>query len=245
VGLLSITPASAAIIIQNFTVPSTANLPVNTGFLLSGFNPALGLLTGIRIDLSVALESDYGFENLSGLADMVTSTITSTATLRLPNNTPLHTVAARIERGESVAGFDGNRDFAGASGRTYLDETASENSSVTLNDGASFAFFSSNGSLNLPFDIVASSTFTGASIMGYSLNTSGGHRDGHLRIHRAHLRGGRGSGAGLADHDRPRRRVRRAPARPPRGAGCQLGGKRPAARVLDVPSGGNMMPEAK
>ena len=180
VGLLSMTPASAAIIIHNFNVPLTS-LPVTDTLSLPGFNPALGTLTGIRIDLSVRLVSDYGFENLSGAAATISGSIVSNATLRLPDNSPLSTVAATITRTETVGAFDGVVifnptviNYDGASGRSYLDEEATNSNSVTLTDGASLAFFSSNGTFLLPFEISATSAFGGAAILAQSLNSGAG-----------------------------------------------------------------------
>lgn len=175
------TPASAALIIHNFNVPLTA-LPVSDTLSLPTFNPGLGTLTGIRIDLSVRLVSDYGFENLSGQAATISGSIVSTATLRMPNNTALSSVAATITRTENVGAFDFNLNinpnviqFGGDSGRSYLGEEASNANSVTLTDGASISFFSTNGTLLLPFQIDASSSFSGASnLITQSLNSGAG-----------------------------------------------------------------------
>lgn len=80
------------------------------------FNPALGTLTRVAIAISVSGETEVKIESKSRLRRTVTGGSTITGSATVAGSTAAKSLTNQVS--QSVAGFDGTVDYAGASGLT-------------------------------------------------------------------------------------------------------------------------------
>jgi len=112
-------PSSVA---EETTIIYCDNLPFKAGswsdnHTLPLFNPRMGEL--IRVDLAVDLEvqQDYQFENMGSGVATVAADSSFELSISMPDSSNIIT-AASSSISEDLAGFDGEIDFSGPSGRT-------------------------------------------------------------------------------------------------------------------------------
>jgi len=95
------------------------------------FDPALGTLDEVRIDLLLRTTGGVGFENLSSEPVVVTTSFGAGCALRTEGGATLVTAASRVEATRIYSPFDGRVDFAGRSGALDLGLEVEAGSSFT------------------------------------------------------------------------------------------------------------------
>jgi len=157
---------------QTATVPLTA-----TGFATTVsiplFDPALGTLTGVTVELAGQVVGDIQFENVNSAPDTVTAMLQARIDLNRPDNSLLVSTLPTVSVTDTVAAFDGVVDFGGASGRTFLNLAGADTDSTSFPPPASdLALFTGPGSIDLPLTATGLSNATGGSNVFSAFNTS-------------------------------------------------------------------------
>jgi len=134
--------------------------------LVERFDPLLGTLTGVRIELAGSVDGLARIEQLTTSGASYTLQFQAFFELRRPDATAL--VSTQPSQGHVVdlTGFDGVLDFAGTSGRTLPSSAATTPpETVLLSDPADLALFTgatgSAGTLTLGASAFGASTATG------------------------------------------------------------------------------------
>lgn len=143
---------------------------------LQQFNPMMGLLQSVTVELSSDWVGALGAENLDGKAKTITLGLTSTVTLLVPSaagSTGL-VVEHAVVRSFAAARADGIEDFAGASG--FLDGAVLGNASVSssFNSADMLQMFTGTGAVRTAVTAFGASTrsATGAFATDFSNTTS-------------------------------------------------------------------------
>lgn len=96
------------------------------------FDPALGDLNAVTLELQAFVKGLARFESLDPLPTSVTMNFFATVRLRRPDLTDLLVASPGTSRTTMVSAFDNEIDFDGTSGRTYNDLGGSAMSAMTL-----------------------------------------------------------------------------------------------------------------
>lgn len=86
---------------------------------VSKFDPALGILTGVRIDLDGHIEGSIFFESQDPQPQVVTTNLTATIELTRPDASLIVSASPQVTHVDAVGAFDNLTDFGGSSGKTY------------------------------------------------------------------------------------------------------------------------------
>ncbi|MFN0243837.1 MAG: choice-of-anchor E domain-containing protein [Planctomycetota bacterium] len=136
---------------------------------LSKFDPALGILTGLRIDLGGHIEGSIFFESQDPQPQTVTTNLQATIELSRPDASLIVSASPQVSHVDAVGAFDGLVDFGGDSGKTYSnqsqDVTVSHSSPPPRSDLPLFT-----GSSGAPGTIVL-----GVRAVGHSAATGSGN----------------------------------------------------------------------
>ncbi|MEO9191394.1 MAG: choice-of-anchor E domain-containing protein [Acetobacteraceae bacterium] len=152
VSLIAGLPARAAIIDQTF---GATLLNVGARFdafaVFDKFNPLLGVLTSLTLDLSGSFAGTVGIENTSNQPDVAAGVITGSIFVMSPDGTLSLTIApSAIGPTHNLAPFDGTLDFAGSSGATDTVSGAPVSTGQTVSGPASeLAVFTGAGQVFL------------------------------------------------------------------------------------------------
>lgn len=126
--------ATQSVPLQQTNWTSTAALP--------RFDPSLGVLRSVEIELVASFEGDAYFENLQpGPVATSTTTVFQTDVQR-PDGSVLLSASRAFAFSDSVAAFDGTIDFAGPSGFAHVGYGATSTQALQLTNGADLALFS-------------------------------------------------------------------------------------------------------
>ena len=120
------------------------------------FDPSQGELRGVDLTVGLELVQNFSCENMGPAPQTVDLNTTVELLVETPNFGPV-TVAATVLIEEELAGFDGEEDYSGPSGRTM--EGLTNSSSVTLGytDPSDFIATVPGETISLP----ASATYLG------------------------------------------------------------------------------------
>ncbi len=155
--VLALTPIclatpSAASVIASYS----ASYPVSatnwtTTLSFPKFNPALGTLMSVSLEVRTDLVSTFRFENMS-TSSTCTSQDSSQAKVELqrPDATLLTSTIAAREYSQTMPVYDGVLNFGGTSGYTALDLALSQTATMVVTAPADLALFSGAGSIVLP-----------------------------------------------------------------------------------------------
>ncbi|MEM7519094.1 MAG: choice-of-anchor E domain-containing protein, partial [Planctomycetota bacterium] len=145
-ALLCAFASPAAAQVQTVSYSTSVFFPLLTSSgtaQITRFDPALGILEGVTIDLGGSYTGTALFENLEPMPVVVAPTVSAQLTLSRPSGGG---VLAMVEPAYvqvfSLDAFDGSEDFAGASGFTaIISESASQSvtSPPPLSDLALFS----------------------------------------------------------------------------------------------------------
>jgi hypothetical protein len=119
-SLLALAVSAHAELTVHTMSAGTAARQMDVPLAVPRFDPALGHLDGVRIEAHLQATAGYGYENTSRLVDKVTVQIGAAAVVRAPGGAALLSLASTVQATEIIDAFDGQVDFAGASGRLAL-----------------------------------------------------------------------------------------------------------------------------
>ena len=130
------------------------------------FDPALGTLAGIRLEISAEVTGNLWVESLEGRAISLTYAPQATVSVFAPTGTKLDELSVTGEDTITLAAFDGTIDFAGRSG-TLLTVTASVDGIAGTDPGGTIdtAAFIGTGSVALPVSDFATNRIAGPANM--------------------------------------------------------------------------------
>jgi len=128
------------------------------------FNPTLGILTGIEIELDGHVAGMAKFESLDGSPATVTMDLKAQIDLKRPGGlSTLVQVIPLAHTSDNVLAYDGLTDFGGDSGRTYDNLSGDASDTYTSPPPASdLALFTGFGNILLPIEAIGTSTGSGA-----------------------------------------------------------------------------------
>jgi len=137
------------------------------------FNPALGTLTQIELDLGGYVEGAARFESLDASPATVTMNLQAQIELQRPDLSVLGVVIPVASTVDNVSAFDGSIDFGGTSGKTYSNLSGSDSDTFISPPPASdLVLFTGLGSINLPVKAMGTSFASGAGNLTTLFNTS-------------------------------------------------------------------------
>lgn len=128
------------------------------------FDSALGTLKSVYLNFTGDISGNAGFENRSNNASTVTVNLGALINLT-KEGLDLHPpfpVSPSSTYSYNVARYDNITDFAGASGRTIDNLTATESISKVFTDNSALNIFTGVGNLDFLFSAIATSTVTGS-----------------------------------------------------------------------------------
>ena len=167
-GLVLGTDASAQVLEQCHTDSIPLQLTNwSHSLTVPKFDPDLGILVGIRFELTGIAEGAARFESLDAAPATVTTSFQTTVSLTRPDNSLIVVVTPAQQWMDSVTAYDGITDFDGTSGKTYrnvlVSETEIVNSPPPPGDLALFTGPNGNpGTITLPVSAAGTSMATGA-----------------------------------------------------------------------------------
>jgi hypothetical protein len=151
-------PADATVPYAGFGYTDIVNAPLS----IQKFDSSLGTLDRVTIDFIGDLKGDAGFENTSPVPSTITVGLAGELKLQLPEGTSVAEFSPQQSYSYDVTGYDGNRDFAGTSGKTVEGLTASQSETTTYTDSNLLESFTGDGDLDLLFSATAKSTVSGS-----------------------------------------------------------------------------------
>jgi PEP-CTERM motif len=166
---------------QADTVTFTASRALDTtdfvDFLTLGkFDTQLGTLNSIRFELAGTVVTDGGIESLDAASSVANIGLNATLALSSPNNANILSGSVGFSESRTLAEFDGDLDFAGASGYTMATRVSQVSNSFVSTDVNDFALFSAlnGGNINLGVSASALSEATGpGNVVSYFITQAG------------------------------------------------------------------------
>lgn len=148
--------AEAGIITQSLSYgPATTSW--NHTFTFNQFDPSLGVLQSVLIELESDVSGLVQFEHLGASAATIDTTLAATTTLYRPDNTPWLNVMPSAATSNTVGGYDGLTDYGGTSGVTHPGLLGSLAGSYTATSPAELALFTGLGSIGIDGSAVSAS----------------------------------------------------------------------------------------
>ena len=116
-GFAALGPGSAGAdpIAQTEALP-VAPADFSSSLTFSGFDPALGTLTGVNVDLTGNLVGRVSYESREAAPSTFSAGLSGIVSLNRPDDSQIIAVAPSAAISTGLAAFDGTTDFAGASG---------------------------------------------------------------------------------------------------------------------------------
>ncbi len=150
--------AFAATIVVSDTVP-TKTTNWYDSLTIPAFSPAMGEITAITLTLETPIIGSVSYENTSSKPALITSTHAVSINLRMLNGDLLNSTPLAV-RIATVPAFDGQADFAGTSGATFLMDTSLL---ITRHytEPAELARFYGDGLLTFPISATGASKIEG------------------------------------------------------------------------------------
>ncbi len=136
------------------------------------FNPALGTLDSIEFTLYGHVEGSAGFENKDAAPATITMDLQALLRLRRPDDSLLVLTIPVVSTIDSASAWDGADDYAGTSGKTYLNLAADSIDSAVTSAPADIALFTGIGNIILPVTANGASTGSGAGNLLLQFSTS-------------------------------------------------------------------------
>jgi hypothetical protein len=134
---------SASVALQSTDWSATLAIP--------RFNPALGALTGVTVEVRDSLVHKVEFENKSpGSTSRFRDSVYVTVDVLRPASTSLVTAVSKLYQTSLVGTYDGTVDYAGTSGITVDGLVNYTINSSTTTASADLALFTGTGTIGLP-----------------------------------------------------------------------------------------------
>lgn len=114
------------------------------------FNPALGTLTSLTVDLTASFSGTVGIENLSNVADVAAGVIAGSVTVATSDNSlSAEVFPSATGPTHNLSPFDGIEDYGGTSGATDSVSGAPASTSVSAPPAAVLPQFTGTGQIFL------------------------------------------------------------------------------------------------
>ena len=147
----------------------------NKTLTIPKFNPALGVLISVKVELKGDVTGSMAFENKDAQTQTVTTSLKAICTLKRPDNSTLViTIPDANTVDYNVPAYDGVTDFAGPSGKMYPSLSKSTTEMNTLFAPADLALFTGPGNILLGCTGVGSSTGAGGGNLALQFTTDAG-----------------------------------------------------------------------
>jgi SdrD B-like domain len=114
--------------------PSPTDTPLSQQ--INQFDPSLGTLTSVEIDLVGQLSSDVKVDNLDALASQVQAQIQGAVTLQGPGGVNLNAAIQQTTETATVAASDGTMGFTGVAAHDFGAKQSQATQAITLTAGA-------------------------------------------------------------------------------------------------------------
>lgn len=138
------------------------------------FDTTLGTLKAVELHGQASITSAIKAESLDSAPSTITATVSGIITITGPGGQSV-AVAPNAQAGSfDAAAYDGNKDFAGPSGKDFGSSTAADNNTVIINDPAALVPFLGTGNLTFTGEVVATSKATGSGNVASQINTTAG-----------------------------------------------------------------------
>ncbi|MBK7878488.1 MAG: choice-of-anchor E domain-containing protein [Planctomycetes bacterium] len=144
--------ATAAEVVHEFRLDAVA-FGTNAALVAPRFDPALGVLRRVEFELSTRVQGLAGFENLGPGPAIADVSLQSAARVSLPDASVSCVAAHRADAQFALAGFDGQRDWAGSSGRLLPAEVTAFGASVVESGLAAYIANGRSNELLLPIHL--------------------------------------------------------------------------------------------
>jgi hypothetical protein len=164
---------SPAVLIANLTTtaPQVVTLQSQTsGWTGSAsfaqFNPALGTLDEILLNVGNTLVGTFSAANLESVPAGVAMTENASMTVATPGDASGPTANAGASDSFTLSAYDGSTDFSGTSGRSDTQAVVpfeTPTNHATLTDGTDLSAFTGTGTIALQVSTIGTSTVTGPS----------------------------------------------------------------------------------
>ncbi len=141
----------------NFTPFTTGGTQAQS---VAQFNPSLGTLNSVQIQLNGTLSSDVKVENLDSSSSTVNAQVNGNLSLLGPGGNSLLSATPTLSENTSLSAFDGTLDYGGTSGHDFGVQSASAQQSVTLTNDLSA--WEGTGNVSLTESAQSSSTVSGS-----------------------------------------------------------------------------------
>jgi hypothetical protein len=129
---------------------------------ITQFNPALGTLNSVQINVDAHLEGSARFEHRGNKPATITMGVWADFQVQRPDASYLVGASPGLFADELVTNFDGTLDFGGTSGRTYDPFSADLSNAEVTSDAADLALFTGTGDIVLPVRADATSGAMGS-----------------------------------------------------------------------------------
>jgi hypothetical protein len=145
---------------------------------LQQFNPTLGTLQQVTLTIQGDLSGMAAAESRNNKAAVLTLTLQAELSLARPDNTSVVLVSTTplVSQLFSASIRDGVTDFAGTSGITLTNLSATSSNSASFTDASTLSLFTGTGTLQMPFGAAAQSGVSGAGNLAYDFSTYAGGR---------------------------------------------------------------------
>lgn len=166
--------AAQAFEVQQFFASAPLS-PTNSNRIISvpQFDSAVGSLEAVELSLWGHVEGSARFESLNASNRTVTINLAARIDLKNFDDTLISSVLPITSVTDTVSGFDGVMDFAGASGRTYSNLMANTTAPLqSFTDAATLAMFTGGGMMNFPVTGTGASSASGPGNIVYQFSTA-------------------------------------------------------------------------
>jgi len=173
--LIAANASFAETLMQEFTIETqTTDISEVISFDLFDTVGGTRVLESVAFSLSGAVDGTAQVENLNSSSTAINATLAADMFIGSAFDGELVGLAPTITESGMVSGFDGEIDFAGASGLTFLNLNANQFGETLLTDAVSLANYTGTGTSTLDFWVNATSVITGGGNLTSRFLTSAG-----------------------------------------------------------------------
>lgn len=160
----------------DFKITQTESVALSTtdwtrNLVFNKFDPSQGTLTEVDFSLTGNVVGSAQFENTSGASATIKMQLRADLKLVRPDNSVIITTIPIANTSDTVGAYDGVTDFAGSSGRSYTNLSASLTNTGFTTTGSDLALFAGPGTVTLPLSATGTSFASGAGSLVAVFNT--------------------------------------------------------------------------